>query len=64
MANVGLIKVLRHCGSHKGCYNCPLGKAAGDCMKILIYAADALEAAEKRIAELEKRTTERNTADG
>jgi hypothetical protein len=33
-------------------------------MKILIYAADALEAAEKRIAELEKRTTERNTADG
>lgn len=50
-----IIAILRHCGSHKGCNKCPLaGKSADACMKILLDSADALEAAEKRIAELEK----------
>lgn len=49
-----IIETLRHCGSHQECYNCPLeGKAAEDCMKIMLDAADALDAAEQRIAELE-----------
>lgn len=44
MTNAERIAVLRHCGSHIGCYKCPLaGKASDDCLKILLYAADALE---------------------
>lgn len=50
-----LIKSLRHCGEDvvSDCNNCPL---FGDCDSLeypLLHAADALEAAEKRIAELE-----------
>jgi len=46
--NAELIKTLRHCGSNKGCYKCPLkGKRPDACMKILLEAADALEAAER-----------------
>lgn len=44
-----IIETLRHCGSHQECYNCPLeGKAAEDCMKIMLDAADALEECMKR----------------
>ena len=47
-----IIAILRHCGSHKGCYKCPLaGKSADACMKILLDAADALEAQQKALDE-------------
>ncbi len=49
--NAELIAVLRYCGKNQECSECPLwGKPPSACMKLLLDAADALEAAEKRIA--------------
>ena len=57
MSNAELIKVLRYCGQGaKGtrCYNCPIyHEPTEKCFEIMTDAADALEVAEKRIAELE-----------
>ena len=55
MKNEELIKALRHCGEDvvSDCNNCPL---FGECDSLeypLLHAADALEAAENRIAGLE-----------
>ena len=61
MTNAELIKALRYCAEHEGCdyyiaKDCPREDTwvcGADCEQILmIDAADALEAAEKRIAEL------------
>lgn len=58
-----LVKALRYCAEHEGCdyyiaKDCPRESTwvcGADCEQILMRdAADALEAAEKRIAELEK----------
>lgn len=56
MTNAERIEVLRYCGADKGCLGCPLdGLALTDCfLQVMIDAADALKAAEKRIAELER----------
>ena len=60
--NAELIKALRYCAEHDGCdyyiaKDCPRESTwvcGADCEQILMRdAADALEAAEKRIAELE-----------
>lgn len=55
MTNAERIEVLRYCGADKGCLGCPLdGIALTDCfLQVMIDAADALEAAEKRISDLE-----------
>lgn len=57
MSNEELIKVLRYCGQGAkgtGCYNCPIyHEPTEKCFEIMTDAADALEAAEKRIADLE-----------
>lgn len=61
MTNAELIKALRYCAEHEGCdyyiaKDCPRESTwvcGADCEQILMLdAADALEAAEKRIAEL------------
>ena len=63
MNNAELIKALRYCAEHEGCdyyiaKDCPRESTwvcGVDCEQILLRdAADTLEAAEKRIAELEK----------
>lgn len=55
MTNAELIKALRYCGAKMDCRDCPLRNKPSDaCFQIMIDAADALEAADKRIAELEK----------
>ena len=62
MTNAELIKALRYCAEHEGCdyyiaKDCPREETwvcGVDCEQILMRdAADALEAADKRIAELE-----------
>ena len=62
MNNTELIKALRYCAEHEGCNyyiakDCPRESTwvcGADCEQILMQdAADALEAADKRIAELE-----------
>lgn len=62
MTNAELIKALRYCAEHEGCdyyiaKDCPRESTwicGVDCGQILMLdAADALEAAEKRIAQLE-----------
>ena len=61
MTNAELIKVLRYCGKSLGCdERCPLlGKPSGACFKMIRDAADALEAAEQRIEELEAQLPKR-----
>ena len=50
-----LIKAVRYCGKGVGCHECPIYyKPATACFQIMTDAADALEADEKRIEELEK----------
>lgn len=54
-----LIKTLRHCGSNKGCYKCPLkGKGPDACMKMLLEAANALEAQDKALDERARQLAE------
>ena len=54
MTNAELIKVLRYCGKGTGCSECPIYHEPSEaCFKIGTAAADALEAADKRIADLE-----------
>ena len=53
MTNAEMIKALRHCGNCKRCNECPMGNPSSECFKMLLDAADAIEAADKRIAELE-----------
>ena len=62
MTNAELIKALRYCAEHDGCdyyiaKDCPRESTwvcGADCEQILMHdAANAIEAAEKRIAELE-----------
>ena len=62
MTNAEIIKALRYCAEHEGCdyyiaKDCPRESTwvcGADCEQILMQdAADALEAAEKRIARLE-----------
>lgn len=49
-----LIEILWYCGQGKGCKECPLwDKPSKACFEASNDAADALEAADKRIAELE-----------
>ncbi len=60
MNNAELIKALRICANQTCCDNCPrydidhTQDAQRCCIQLINDAADALEAAEKRIAELEK----------
>ena len=63
-----LINALRYCAEHEGCdyyiaKDCPRGDTwvcGADCEQILMRdAADALEAAEKRIAKLEAQMPKR-----
>lgn len=57
MNNTELIKALRYCDNSRktGCKGCPLwDKPMDACFQIVTAAADALEAAEKRIARLEE----------
>ena len=73
MTNAEQIKALRYCAQHEGCdyyiaKDCPRGDTwvcGADCEQILmIDAADALEAADKRIAELEaQEPTEKQVVD-
>lgn len=56
MTNAERMAVLRYCGNSRktGCKGCPLwDKPVDACFQIVTAAADALEAADKRIAELE-----------
>lgn len=63
MNNAELIAVLRYCGNGAkgtGCFNCPIyHEPTESCFQIMIDATDALEAAEKRIAELEAQIPKR-----
>ena len=56
MTNAELIKALRNCSSPTvgSCMDCPYYKGVSCKWQMMEDAADALEAAEKRIAELEK----------
>ena len=67
-----LIKALRYCAGHEGCdyyiaKDCPRESTwvcGADCEQILMLdAADALEAAEKRIAEIEAQLPKQPTVD-
>ena len=55
MTNAELMKALRNCSSPKvgSCMDCPYYKGVSCKWQMMEDAADALEAAEKRIAELE-----------
>lgn len=54
MSNEELIKALRYCCEDVvDCHDCPLFDECDSFEYPLLHAADALEAAEKRIAELE-----------
>lgn len=54
MTNAELIKVLRYCGKGVECNKCPIYREPNQmCFQIMTDAAAALEAAEKRIADLE-----------
>lgn len=54
MTNAGMIEALRYCNGQE-CSECPLrGEPTSACLKMLRDAADALEAADKRIARLEE----------
>lgn len=61
MTNAELIKALRICANQTCCDNCPrydidhTQDAQRCCIQLINDAADALEAADKRIAELEAR---------
>ena len=65
MTNAELIEAMRICSSQPCCDNCPRydidhAQETNDCcVHLLEDAADALEAAEKRIAELEKQMPKR-----
>lgn len=66
MDNAELIKALRWCQT-RGCSKCVALLESGSCkyggaIKIFDAAADALEAADKRIAELEAQISERDAA--
>lgn len=55
MTNAELIKALRYCGNSQetGCKGCPLwDKPMDACFQTVTAAADAIESADKRIAEL------------
>ena len=60
MTNAELIKALRICADHNAvgdkCYGeCPYNGNYNECVdQMILDAADAIEAADKRIAELEK----------
>ena len=56
MTNAELIKALRNCSSPRvgSCMDCPYYKCVSCKWQMMEDAADALEAAEKRIAELER----------
>ena len=59
MNNELLIKALRCCACAGGCKECPRNNRAGECwVGLAADAADALEAAEKRINELQKQVNE------
>ena len=54
MNNAELIKALRNCLHRPFCGECPRGNDGSMCHELIMNdAADALEAADKRIAELE-----------